>query len=209
MLGQHMDMPFGREARGLAGFGGQVQHQGTPGRGGFEGGQQPGHQDMRNDAGEPRSRSQDNQVGMHHRVDRLAGGRRITGQQADAAHLPRCGGHRHLPANHPAHPRITLQPGDVGLDLQGERTHRQHPALDPQNSAEFVEGGHRIGEYLVEPGQHEITDRMAGQRPAAAEAVLDDGGPQPAVRAVGSQGGQRHSQIAGRHDVQLGTQPTR
>jgi hypothetical protein len=96
----------------------------------------------------------------------------------------------------------------VGFDLQGQRTHRQHPALDAQDAAQLVQRGHRIGEHLVESGQHQVADRVAGQGAAAAEPVLDDRGPQPAVRAIGCQGSQRHSQIAGRDDVKLGTQPT-
>ena len=93
--------------------------------------------------------------------------------------------------------------------LQRDRAHRQHPALDAEDAAQLVERRHRIGQHLVEPGQHQIADRMARQCAAAAEAVLDDRRPQPPVRTVGCQRRQRHSQITRRHHVQFAAQPAR
>jgi hypothetical protein len=55
--------------------------------------------------------------------------------------------------------------------------------------------------------QNQVADRMPGQRTAAAEPVLNDGRPQPAVRAVGGQRRQRHPEVAGRHHIQFAAQP--
>ena len=41
----------------------------------------------------------------------------------------RGGGDGHLAADRAAHPRIGLEPGHVRFDLQGDRAHRQDPAL--------------------------------------------------------------------------------
>lgn len=188
-------------------LGGQVEHQGPPRRGGLQRRRQLRHQHMRDHTGEPRARSEHHQISGHDRVDRLAGGRRITRQQAHPADLARRRRDRHLPADHPAHPRIAFQTGHVGFDLQRDRAHRQHPALDAENPAQLVERGHRIGQQLVEAGQHQVADGMPGQRATAAEPMLDDGRPQPAVRTVGCQGRQRHSQITRRNDVELAAQP--
>ena len=80
MLGQHMQMALGRETGRLTGFGRQVQHQRAAGPGDLQGGGQAGHQHMRDDAGEPGPRPEHHQIGAHHRVDGLSGGRRVAGQ---------------------------------------------------------------------------------------------------------------------------------
>jgi CO/xanthine dehydrogenase Mo-binding subunit len=78
-----------------------------------------------------------------------------------------------------------------------------------EDAAEFVEGRYRIGEHLVESGEQKVADRVARQCAAAAESVLNDRGPQSAVRAVRCQGRQRHPQITRRYDVNLGPQTAR
>ena len=149
------------------------------------------------------------QVGRHDRVHRLPGGRRVPRQQPHPSHLAHGGGDGHLAADHPAHPRIRFQARNIGLDPQSHRAHRQHPAMDAEDAAQLVERRHRIGQHLVETGQNQVADRVARQRAAATEPVLDDRRPQPAVRAVRCQRRQRHSQITRRHHIQLAAQPTR
>ena len=116
--GKHVDMPFGGELRRLPWFGNQVEHQRPPRRCRLQRRHQLRDQHMRDDAGEPRPRSEHHQVGGHDRVHRLTGGGRIAWQQPDPAHLAHGGRDRHLAADHPAHPRIGFQTRDVGLDLQ-------------------------------------------------------------------------------------------
>ncbi|AMD54823.1 hypothetical protein ATO49_13535 [Mycolicibacterium fortuitum subsp. fortuitum DSM 46621 = ATCC 6841 = JCM 6387] len=164
---------------------------------------------MRDHTGEPRPRTEHHQIGAHDGLHRLPGGRWVPGQQPHPPHLAHRGGDRHLSADHPAHPRIGLQTRDIGLDLQGDRAHRQNAALHTQDAPQLVEGSHRVGQHLAEAGQHQIADRMPGQRAAAAEPVLDDGRPQPAVRAVRSQGRQCHSQVAWWHHIEFAPQPAR
>ena len=209
MLGQHVQMPLRRKARCFTRFGGQIQHQRSAGGRRLQCGGQPRHQDMRNHAGEPRARPEDHEVGGHHGIDRLTSGRRVTGQQPYPAYLAGCGRHRDLTPNHPAHPGVALQSGDIGLDLQGDRAHGQDPTLDSQNAAEFIEGRHRIGKHLVQTRQQQVADRMAGKCATSSKPMLDDRGPQPAVGTVGSQGRQRHSKVSGRYDVKFGTQSAR
>ena len=132
---------------------------------------------------------------------------RTARQQPHPAHLADGGGNGNLPTDHPAHPRIGFQARDVGLDLQRDRAHRQHPTLDSQHAAQLVERGNGIGQHFVEPGKQQVADRMSGQSAAATEPVLDDRRPQLTVRGIGCQRRQRHSQIAWRHDVQLAAQP--
>ena len=93
---------------------------------------------------------------------RVAGG--SLGQQPHPPDLSRRGGDRHLAADHPAHPRIRFQPCDIGFDLQRDRAHRQHPALDAEYPAQFIKRRNGIGENLVEPG-HQAGCRWDG-RPA-------------------------------------------
>ena len=93
---------------------------------------------------------------------RVAGG--LPGSSRTRRTLPDRRRHRDLAPDHPAHPRIGLQAGDVGLDLQRDRAHRQHPALEVEDAAQLVERGDRIGEHLVEPGEQQVADRVA--RPA-------------------------------------------
>ncbi len=78
-----------------------------------------------------------------------------------------------------------------------------------EDPAQLVERGDGVGQHLVESRQDEIADRVAGKCAAAAEAVLEDRRPQSAVRAVRCQSGQRHSQVARRHHIQLATKPAR
>ena len=207
MLGQHVKMALGRKARCLTGFRIQVEHERAPRRRRFQCGEQSRHQHVRDHAGEPGARSEHHEVGRQDRVHGLPGGRWVPGHQPHPAHLPRRGGHRDLTADHPAHPGIGFQSGDVGLDLQRERAHRQHPPLDAEDPPEFVECGDRVGQHLAEAGEQQVADRMTRQRAVAAEPVLDDGGPQPAVRAVRGQRRQRHSQITRRDDIEFGAQP--
>ncbi len=112
-------------------------------------------------------------------------------------------------ADHPEHSRVGLQSRHVGLDLQRDRAHRQHPAFHAEDAAEFVEGGDRIGQHLGQACQHQVADRVSGQGAVAAESVLQDGRPQLSVRTVRCQGRQGHSQIAWRHDAEFVAQPAR
>ena len=113
-------------------------------------------------------------------------------------------------------PRITRlirgsdsRPATSASICKRDRAHRQYPALDAEDAAQLVKCRNGIGEHLVEPGQQQVADRMAGQCAAAAEPVLKDGRPQPPVRAVGCQGRQRHSQITRRHHIEFAAQPSR
>lgn len=209
VLGQHVQMTLDGEPGGLPRLGHQVEHQGAPRGRRPQRRRQLGHQHVRDHAGEPRAGAQHHQVGGHDGVDGLPGGRGVVRQQPHPAHLARGGRDRHLAADHPEHPRVAFQAGHVGLDLQGDRAHRQHPALDAQDAPELVEGGHRIGQHLRQASQHQIADRMPRQSAAATEPVLQDGRPQTPMWTVRSQGRQRHSQVAGRHHAEFAAQPAR
>ncbi len=208
MLGQNVDVTLGREPRRFTRLCSQIQHKRSPRRRRPQCSRQLRHQNVRDHTGEPRARPEHHEVGAHDGLHRLPGGRRIPGQQSHPAHLAHRGGDRHLTADHPAHPRIGLQTRHIGLDLQGDGAHRQHPALHPQNASEFVECRDRIGKHLTEARQYQVADRMTGQCAAATEPVLNDRRPQSAVRAVRSQGRQRHSQVTGWHHVEFAAEPS-
>ncbi len=66
----------------------------------------------------------------------------------------------------------------------------------------MIQSGHRVAEQLHQPDQHEIADRVAGERVAApvtrgAEPVLEQLGGQLGVRPVRGERGQRLPQVAG------------
>ena len=187
------------ESRRLPRLGDQVQHQRPARRGGLQGGGQLRHQDVRDDAGEPRPRPEHHQVGGHDRVHRLPGGRRIARQQPDPAHLagvvaiatwPRITrlirGSDSSPATSAS---ICNAIGHIGS------TRPLTPRMRP-NSSSAATGS---ASTSFEPGEHQIADRMTRQCAVAAEPMLDDRRPQPPLRTVGCQRRQRHSQIAWRH----------
>ena len=59
----------------------------------------------------------------------------------------------------------------------GSRGHRQHPAQRAEHRAGTVQGAAPVAAvHLDQAGEHQVADRVAGQRAAAAEAVLEQPG---------------------------------
>ncbi len=118
-------------------------------------------------------------------------------QQPDSAHLPDVVAIATCPRiarltlgsdSRPATSASMLRPiGHIGS------TRPLTPRMRPSSSSAATGSA----STSLKAGQHQIADGMSGQRTAPAEAVLDDGGPQPTVRTVRCQGRQRHSQITG------------
>src|SRR5207237_6010997 len=67
---------------------------------------------------------------------------------------------------------VRLQPDDVGDDLQGGGRQRQDASRYAEQPAHQVQRGDRVTELLSQGGNDEVADRVAGQGPAATEAVL-------------------------------------
>ncbi|SHZ06377.1 Uncharacterised protein [Mycobacteroides abscessus subsp. abscessus] len=125
--------------------------------------------------------------------------------EAHPADLARGGGQCHLAADHPAHTGIGFQSRYVSLDLQRNRAHGQHASGNAEHAPHLVEGGDRVGEHVGETRQDQVADRVPRQAPAATQPVLYGRGPHTSAGAVGGQRRQRHPQITGWHDPELGT----
>jgi hypothetical protein len=65
--------------------------------------------------------------------------------------------------------------------------------VDTEYAAQLVERRNRVRQDLVEAREHEIADRVTRQCAVAAEAMLQNRGPQSSLRTVRCQRRQGHS----------------
>ena len=84
VVGQHLEVRLRGEALGLAVLGLHVEHDELPGAAALESLAELGDQEVRDDAGEPRPRSEHHPVGLLDRLHRLRTGRRLRGLEGDA-----------------------------------------------------------------------------------------------------------------------------
>jgi hypothetical protein len=139
------------------------------------------------------------------RIERFRAGPRPVGPQPHPLHPARGGRHRDLTPDERAVTRS--EPADLGLDVERVAAHGQHPPAQPQQGGDLVERGDRVAEHLHQPGQQQVADRVPGERPGAAEAVLHELAPAAPRFVVGGERGERHPQVAGREQAELTAQP--
>ena len=155
------------------------------------------HEQVRNDACEPRSWPEHRPVRLVDGLDRLRAAGRIGRLQTYADDLPRRRRHRDLTAHLDRRARILRQQADhLGDDLQRSRRKRQHTSGGAEHAPGDGERVHRVAQQLEERGEHEVADGVPLQLPGAVEAVLVGPRPQLLVRARTGEGSQRHPQVA-------------
>ena len=99
VVGQHLQVRLGGEARGLPRLRLEVEYDELAGSAGLQGDPELGHQQVRDHAGEPGARAEDDPVGRLDRLQRLRAGGRVDGVQGDVAHPAAGGCHLHLAAD--------------------------------------------------------------------------------------------------------------
>ena len=186
----------------------QVQDHQPPGRGDVQRGGELGHQQVRQHAGEPRTRAEHHPVRVEHRAHRLGHRGRVGRQQRDRPHLTRRAGAFRLAADR----ADLVRPVRVGADhfrhdVQRHRGHRQHPAAGAEQPAHPVQARDRVAEQVPQRHDEQVADGVAGQLAVAAEPVLHHLAPGGAPLVVPAQRGQRHPQVAGRQDAVVAAQP--
>jgi hypothetical protein len=195
VVGEGVEMVGQGHALGLPGLLAEVADQHHRTAGGGDRARHPRDEQVGEQAGVQRPRAEDDQVraadGRHDR----GGGRRRVGLDPDPLET-RGDGHRDLPGD--------LQVG--GPRVQGDR-HRgagQHAPRYPEQARHPVQRVDDVpGREVLQRDEHQVAEAVTGQF-APWEAVLEQLGQLAVLR----QRGQRHPQVAGRHDVEVAAQPT-
>jgi len=126
-----------------------------------ERGVEAGHEEVREDGGEPRPGAEDDEVRVGDGGDGLRAGGRIGGVEPDLQHLSPRRGDSALAAD-----RDDLVPdAHVRADLQGNHRHGEHRAPGAEETAHEVETGHRITQLLPDRGDEQVTHRVLVERP--------------------------------------------
>ena len=100
---------------------------------------------------------------------------------------------------------LRIDAKDVGLNIQRHQGHGQHSAFHMQQLADHVETPYRA-QFLPEPLDQQIADRVTVQRSGAMEPGLEDVRPLATDRVVAAQCRKGHPKVAGRQPAQLSPQ---
>ena len=206
--GEDLEVLVWRKSLGLPRLRRQVEDDQPPGHGAVQRGGEPGHQQVRQHAGEPRARAEHHPFRVEHRAHSLGHRGRVGRQQRDRAHLARRAGAFRLAADRAdLLGPVRVGADHLGHDVQRHRGHGEHPAAGAEQPAHPFQARDRVTEQVPQRHDEQVADGVAGQLAVAAEPMLHHLAPGGAPLVVTAQRGQRHPQVARGQDAVVPAQP--